>query len=413
MRLNAGGEGTSEGGSESSSIAGSISARVNRVNSKRTVLTSNTPKKKTTTVEPQKVCRAKPPPQNSTFTPTTPRSKPRTVTPRNLLARTPSISKDRARSREKSIPRETPGESTTPSSSRSSMSFRSAPGAVTPKTRSRPTPDSLPSVLTTEINKDLAQRGRGTTTSRSRGGSSTIGRTPGSTPSDEARKAPTSARTIYTGRLEIKNIRTDRMAMSLDKNALEAFATLPRRARNRLTSVKPNEKGEPAGRSRSGSREASLSRVAGKKPISTKDTTAIHRNLPPYPKGKTVERTRIYHEISVQTGLTGSDIENVLAGIATRIPNPESRERIHQGIQTEGSWQEVKTLKADLKRALDESNVKKIENEKLKAEVKVLKKRLEEEESDHAFAKQELNKNAQRVLAMLGTPQSEYPGIRL
>lgn len=409
MRLNAGGEGTSEGGSESSSIAGSISARVNRVNNKRTALTSNTTKKKVTTVEPQKVSRAKPPPPSSTFTPTSTRAKPRTITPRNILTRTPSVSKDRARSREQSIPRETPRDSTTPSSSRSSMSFRSPPCSVTPKTRSKPTPDSLPSVLTTEINKDLAQSGRGTSASRSRGGSSTRGRNPG-TPSDEARKAPTSARTVYTGRLEITNLRTDRMAMSLDKNALEAYATLPRRARNRFSSVKFNEIGEPTRRSRSGSREASLSRSALKKPLSTKDTTAIHRNLPPYPKIKTAERTRIYHETSVQTGLTGSDIENVFAGIATRIPNPETCERTHRGIQTEGSWQDVKTLKAELKRAVDETNAKKVENEKLKAEVEALKKRLVEEEADHAFAKDELNKNAQRVLAMLGTPQSEYPG---
>ena len=405
MRLNAGGEGTSEGGSESSSIAGSISARMNRVNSKRTTLTSSATKKKSNIVEPQKVPRVKSTPANSAFTPTTPRTKARTVTPRNIITRTPSVSKDRGRSREKSVPRESTGGSTTPSSSRSSMSFRSATSSVPPKTRSRPTPVSLPSVLTTEINKDLAQRGRGTSTSRLRGGSSSVSRTPGSTPSEEARKAPSSTRTVYTGRLEIKNVHSDRMTMSLDKNALELYATLPRRPRNRFSTVKSHEKDETPGRSRSNSRETSTNRLMTKKLVNTKD-----KNLPAYPKAKTLEKTRIYHEISVQTGLTGKDIENVLAGIPTTIPNPETVERLHQEIQTEGSWQDFKELKADLTRAVEETAVQKKDNEKLKAEIEELKKRLQEEQADHAFVRQELDRNAQRVLMMLGTPQSEYPG---
>lgn len=412
MRLNTGGEGTSEGGSESSSVTGSISARMNRINSKRTTLTSNSTKKKSTIVEPQKISRTKPSPTNSTSTCATPRSKPRSVTPRNIVTRTPSITRDRGKSRDKSVPRETAIESTTPISRSSSM--RCTPSSAPPKVRLRPTPDSLPSILTTEINKDLAQRGRGANVSRSRGGSNNRGRTnttttTTTTPSEELRKLPPpSARTIYTGRLEIKNIRNDRMSLSLDRNTLETYATLPRRPRTRMSIGKPNEKPEMGVRSRSGSRETSLSRIMAKKPINSKDSMTMQKNFSS--KIKTIEKTRIYHEVSIQTGLTGSDIENVLAGIATRIPNPETSEKVHQKIQTEGSWQDIKALKEDLKRVEEENNKQKEDNNKLKMELEAVKKRLEEEEADHAFARQELDRNAQRVLAMLGTPQSEYPG---
>ncbi|XP_051153219.1 uncharacterized protein LOC127276655 isoform X2 [Leptopilina boulardi] len=417
MRLNAGGEGTSEGGSESSSVTGSISARMNRINSKRTSLTSNSTKKKTNTVEQaQKISRAKPSPTNnnnnnnnkdSTSTCATPRSKTRSVTPRNIVTRTPSINRDRGKSRDKSIPRENSIECTTSSSRCSTL--RTTSNSIPPKTRSRPTPDSLPSVLTNEINKDLAQRGRGATISRTRGGTNNRGRlnTPTTPSSEEARKLPPlSARTVYTGRLEIKNIRNDRMSLSLDRNTLEAYATLPRRPRTRLSIGMPNEKPEIGGRSRSGSRETSLSRIMQKKTgNSVKESMKNNFSL----KTKSIEKTRIYHEVSIQTGLTGNDIENVLAGIVTRLPNPEASEKIQQEIQTDGSWEDIRVLKEECKRIEDDNNKQKEENKKLKIELEAVKKRLKEEEADHAFARQELDRNAQRVLAMLGTPQSEYP----
>lgn len=403
MRLNAGGEGTSEGGSESSSVTGSISARMNRINTKRTSLASNSTKKKASSVEPQKPSRTKPSPTNSNSTSTcaTPRSKARTVTPRNIVTRTPSINRDRGKSRDKSVPRENSTECTTPGTR--SSSIRTTPNSVPPKTRSRPTPDSLPSVLTTEINKDLAQRGRGANATRARGASSNRGRT---TPEEVSRKLPPlSSRTVYTGRLEIKNIRNDRMSLSLDRNTLDAYATLPRRPRTRMSMGKPNEKPETSLRSRSGSRETSLSRLT-KKTVNAKDCT-VQKNF--NSKTKPIEKTRIYHEVSVQTGLTGGDIENVLAGIATRLPNPETSEKVHQKIQTEGTWQDIRVLKEDFKRIEEENNKQKEENRKLKIELENVKKKLEEEEADHAFARKELDRNAQRVLAMLGTPQSEYP----
>lgn len=106
VRLTTGGEGTSEGGSESSSIAGSVSARGNRTNTKRTVATSSVSKKKATATDAQKNIRAKPTPLTTSYVAASPRSKPRTATPRSILNKAQPATRDRARSREKSTTKE-------------------------------------------------------------------------------------------------------------------------------------------------------------------------------------------------------------------------------------------------------------------------------------------------------------------
>ncbi|XP_012346081.1 uncharacterized protein LOC100872902 isoform X7 [Apis florea] len=406
VRLTTGGEGTSEGGSESSSIAGSVSARANRTNVKRTIPASTTGKKKATTTETQKSTRVKPTPLVSAATP---RSKPRTTTPRNILGKAQPVT--RARSREKSGIREGNNDNSTASNSRVSTAFRSGATPMLPRTRTRPIPDSLPSMLTTEINKDLAQRGRGQSgSSRSRGGSSTRGAartTPSSTPSEEVRKPLSTTRVSYTGcRTETAKPSSRSDKMSTDNKALDTYATLPRRNRNKMSIAKVGEKVEKTIRSRSGSRDASLNRQVEKKGNGKENST--HKSLPPYPRHKIAEKTRIYHETSVQTGLTGRDIENALSGVPSAVAGPEVVERLHEGCQTEGTWEDMQAMQSDLKRLNEEAMQQKEENEKLKAEIVEVNRLLKEEQADHAFARQELDRNAQRVLAMLGTPQSEH-----
>ncbi|XP_076233799.1 microtubule-binding protein cornetto isoform X2 [Calliopsis andreniformis] len=410
VRLTTGGEGTSEGGSESSSIAGSVSARGNRTNTKRTVAASSVSKKKTNAAEAQKATRSKPVPLTTNYMTVTPRTKPRTATPRSILAKAQPVTRDRARSREKSVVRESNCEST-PTSNRVSTTIRSGAVSATPRTRTRPIPDSLPSALTTEINKDLAQRGRGPSGScRSRGGSTTRGaRTPSSTPSEEVRKPLSTPRVPYTGRTDSSRTpRSDKMTMSTDNKALDTYATLPRRNRSKMSIPKTNEKSDKLTRSRSGSRDASLSRQVEKKSVSKE--SSVHKSLPPYPRYKTAEKTRIYHETSIQTGLTGQDIENALSGVPSAVAGPEVVERLHEGCQTDGTWEDMQVMQSDLKRLNDETTNQKEENEKLKTEIAEVKRLLKEEQADHAFARQELDRNAQRVLAMLGTPQSEHAG---
>ncbi|XP_032688409.1 uncharacterized protein LOC116852311 isoform X2 [Odontomachus brunneus] len=448
VRLGAtGGEGTSEGGSESSSIAGSVSVRTSRVNVKRAATISSAAKKKTAGTESQKAIRTKPTTTTSSTSVSvmTPRSKSRTATPRNILTKTQSASRergerDRARSREKSSARESSSslitEVKTPAggrampvySCRSSTGTSSSNPASTStssftRTRTRALPDSLPSVLTTEINKDLAQRGavsvRGVikNDSRSRAGSSTRGsRTPVSTPSEDTRsKIPSlsTPRVLYTARADAKNSRTDKAAVGnggLDNKALDTYATLPRRNRNKLViSKNPSEKIDNNNKvttiSSSGSRDASLNRAIEKRIAGAKESSVGHKSLPPYPRHRTAERTRIYHETSAQTGLTGQDIENALSGLPSAVAGPEVIERLNNSCQTEDAWDDMQD---NLKRLNEENDTRKEENEKLKLELVEVNRLLEEERADHAFARQELDRNAQRVLAMLGTPQSEH-----
>lgn len=433
-----GGEGTSEGGSESSSIAGSVSVRTSRMNVKRTATTSNTTKKKiSNNAESQKTVRAKPTSSTSSTSlgATTPRSKSRTATPRNILSKVQSASRDRERdrprSREKSTARESTSsslvaEAKTPVGSRGTTTYgcrsvsNTASNSTTtpssssaPKTRTRMLPDSLPSVLTTEISKDLAQRGGRTIrsdSSKSRTVSSTRGasRTPASTPSEETRKVPS----LPTSRIICGKTtsRTDsNKVTSQDNKALDTYATLPRRTRGKLTISKTGEKTDNMTRSRSGSRDASLSRAAEKKVIG-KDSFSVHKSLPPYPKQRIIERTRIYHETSVQTGLTGQDIENAMSGQPSIIAGPEVIERLHKSCQTEDTWNDMQILQDNLRRLNEENSSQREKNEKLKLQLTETNRLLEEERADHAFARQELDRNAQRVLAMLGTPQSEHTG---
>lgn len=436
VRLGAtGGEGTSEGGSESSSIAGSVSVRTSRMNVKRTTTASSVTKKKasSTTETSQKSARAKPTSTTSgTNLSMTPRSKSRTATPRNILTKTPSVSRERERDRPRSKEKLTVRESLvaeitkTPVSSRGAATYgcRSNSNAASnpasnptsssvTRTRTRALPDSLPSVLTTEINKDLAQRSGRTVrndSSRSRATSSTRGvRTPVSTPSEETRKKIPSLpiSRVLCAKSTTSHI-SDNKVTGQDNKALDTYATFPRRNRNKLTISKAGEKTDKITSSRPGSRDASLSRSIEKKVIGGKDSTC--KSLPPYPRQKVVEKTRIYHETSAQTGLTGQDIENAMSGQPSAIIGPEVIERLHKSCQTEDAWSDMQVLQDNLKRLNEENNERRQENEKLRLELAEANRLLEEERADHAFARQELDRNAQRVLAMLGTPQSEHAG---
>ncbi|KAL0128674.1 hypothetical protein PUN28_003804 [Cardiocondyla obscurior] len=403
------GEGTSEGGSESSSIAGSVSVRTSRMNVKRSATASNATKKKTTSnTESQKSARTKPASValNANLGMTTPRSKSRTATPRNIMNKTQSASRDhRPRSREKLSAREsssslvadvmkTPigGRGTTTYGSRSNSvtsSLVSTPTSVS-RTRTRPLPDSLPSALTTEINKDLAQRNARIAkndSSKSRTASNTRGtRTPASTPSEETKAKIPSLSTSRALCAKGTGLRVENKTTGQSNKALDTYATLPRRNRNKLTISKAGEKTDKTTRSRSGSRDVSLSRTIEKKNIIGRDSSSVHKSLPPYPRQRIEPKTRIYHETSAQTGLTGQDIENAMSGQPNAIAGPED----------------------NVRRLNEESNSVRQENEKLKLELAETKRLLEEERADHAFARKELDRNAQRVLAMLGTPQSEH-----
>lgn len=122
-------------------------------------------------------------------------------------------------------------------------------------------------------------------------------------------------------------------------NALDKYGTLPRRPKR-----KSLENGEPPcnqalslARSSSVSREPSLNRAATlrRQQSREKENIVNGKSLPPYPKTrKSTGKTVIYHEISIQTNITGEDIGNILAG---RVPSEPvispSVEKAHKAIQ--------------------------------------------------------------------------------
>ncbi|KAK0094628.1 hypothetical protein PV326_010429 [Microctonus aethiopoides] len=410
------GEATSEGGSESSSVAGSISARGVWTTPKRpltAVGTSSTCKKKMNKAEtPIRTSRSRPTQLGdaSQRLPSSTRAKSRAPTPRAIPSKPQLTPRDRAKSREKSVVREN-GENLKDTNAK----LRSTPGATRiTRIRSRPIPDSLTlsgtSALAKEIDKDLAQRGasRGTstssnlsrcpsTTSRGRG-------TAGSTPSEEYRKPLSTPRSIKTiARSVNQESKKSCDTKNIDNKTLDTYATLPRRNKAKMAIALAEES------KKSVSREASLNR--GRKRSNSRDSILIHKSLPLHNiKTKHTEKTLIYHEISVQTGLTGRDIDDAMAGVAANIYGPEVVDRIENECQTECNMvpiDELKNAMDEAKKFAADAETLKQEKEKLEAKLSLTERQLTAERNDHTFTRQELQRNASRILAILGTPASE------
>ncbi|KAK0178963.1 hypothetical protein PV327_007799 [Microctonus hyperodae] len=409
------GEATSEGGSESSSVAGSISARGVWTTPKRpltAVGTSSMCKKKMNKAEtPIRSSRSRPTQigDASQRLPSSTRSKIRAPTPRAIPSKPQLTPRDRAKSREKSIVREN-GEN----SKDTNAKIRSSPGATRiTRIRSRPIPDSLTlsgtSALAKEIDKDLAQRGasRGNSTSSnlprcpsttSRGRS-----TAGSTPSEECRKPLSTPRSLKAVTRSVnQELKKSCDTKNIDNKTLDTYATLPRRNKAKMAIALDESK-------KSVSREASLNR--GRKRSNSRDSVLIHKSLPLHnTKIKHTEKILIYHEISVQTGLTGRDIDDAMAGIATNIYGPEVVDRIENECQTECHMvpiDELKNAMDEAKKFAADAEALRQEKEKLEAKLSLTERQLTAERNDHTFTRQELERNASRILAILGTPASE------
>lgn len=138
-------------------------------------------------------------------------------------------------------------------------------------------------------------------------------------------------------------------------NALDKYATLPRRRRRSAENLPSLTREQREVRNLS--REPSLNRTASLRQkhntanASSSNNSSFNlqnlKSIPPYPKNRTT-KTRIYHEISVQTSLTSADVDNALAGsppvdVLTRV------EVANQGVQVDRRMEEVERLEARLK----------------------------------------------------------------
>lgn len=116
--------------------------------------------------------------------------------------------------------------------------------------------------------------------------------------------------------------------MESKATALEKYATLPRRRRCKSPEVQTTL--ETSVRSHSVSRDPSLNRAASlRKQHHQREGSSLNKSLPPYPRRRYRTRTVIYHEASSQTALTISDVERALAGVAIKELEP------HDAIETQ------------------------------------------------------------------------------
>ncbi|XP_077290531.1 microtubule-binding protein cornetto [Arctopsyche grandis] len=351
-------DGTSEGGSESSSITGSGSARV-------AARRLSGGKKRVAVTEPGKSPRNKPSPA-----------------PRPTQGRAPSLAtRERARSREKSAPGEKPPPPTGPKP------------IVPPRNRPRTTPDSLALICRESPSVKVKSTKTSSVRCRTPGASSPVTNNP------------------ITSRLVLDSSKS-RMTPD-SKAAYDKYATLPRRKRENSPELSVFKKEKNS--------QSSIENVLNKCSSIFKRSVARDRDspplksLPPYPKGKHAGKIRIYHETSVQTVLCGGDVENALAGIGIKEIRTDLVlvKKVHQSVQVDTRNRELEKLEAKV-RTLTETNSKLQSHCKEQADKLVaIENRLEEERADKIAAQEELQKNTQRVLSMLGGNDSEPCGDSL
>ncbi|KAJ8914449.1 hypothetical protein NQ315_011390 [Exocentrus adspersus] len=201
-------------------------------------------------------------------------------------------------------------------------------------------------------------------------------RTPSSTPTDDGRWPSINSRPAPLMSRSLKvQVESSKQKMSpMDTKTIEKYATLPRRRKEKSADNIMDQK-KPS------SRENSMHRIALRK--SSRETTPSKMSSSLYlPKIK--QKTKIYHEICVQTTLTMSDLENAFSRIPTPPKSPIDVEKCHKDVQMNEKYEDLCTKH-------------KIQSEKLKE----TEERLKEECLEKDGLKEELQNNSQRVLAIL------------
>lgn len=386
----------SEGGSESSSITGGPTLRKQNC----------TAKKKVAVKEPSNRS-----PRKSNESASS-RSRPPSVSRSNTLPSksvAPNLStRERARSRDKnSCNKDTPKSSMTNPMTRSNLNNKRPPK-----------PDSFPVNI-----KDSAPSPR---TNVSRTPSLSRGRTPLTTPTDDGRwpsigsrggsgtGTPRSTRGVsvvpesLTIKTKIGNIQIDNKSSTIEK-----YATLPRR-RKEKSAEDLKAKGS---RSNSTNRESPINRMAASMVLpkktqskeTPKEASTPTKTLPSYPKiakKPMVPKTKIYHETSVQTAITGHDVEQAFAGGKTKDVAIDAVEMVSKETQSDIRDKEMeKMLNKIEKMNTDYSSLLSKLAEKSQAVCELEQKLLKEQEEKLA-AQKELQLNTERVMNLVQNCQS-------
>uniref|UniRef100_A0A182WJI0 Cornetto n=1 Tax=Anopheles minimus TaxID=112268 RepID=A0A182WJI0_9DIPT len=357
----------------------------------------------------------------------------------NVAAAT--AARERARSRDKSAS-STGVCAGVPSNSMSASTNRilQTPTKPMPPPRRPMKPDSLPTGI-----KD-SPSGQRVTVSRTP--SITRGRTPLGTPTDDGRwpsvggkggvscsggnTTPRSMRASSAAPDGAMSIKTRIGPLSLDggkggcgspmslPSGVDKFATLPRRRKERSAEdLKAGAVGGGSGsRSNSVTRDQVTNRMAmslfKKLPTNTKTdsnsnkisslSTSSHPRLASSAK-KLTQKTKIYHETSVQTAITCKDVEDAFGGNARNV-RIDAVEMVSKQTQSDIRDKEMERLEEKLKKVTGEYTSLMSKLSEKSQMVTSLEQKLLVEREEKLAAQKELQNNTDRVLGMLESMQA-------
>lgn len=131
--------------------------------------------------------------------------------------------------------------------------------------------------------------------------------------------------------------------------------------------------------------------------------------MPAYPKiakKPVVAKTKIFHEISVQTAITNQDLEDVYAGNVKNLPRVDAVEMVTKETQSDIRDKELEKLREQLERmSADHSQLMSKLSDK-SATVQELEQELLKEREEKLTVQKELQTNTERVMHMLETFQA-------
>lgn len=179
----------------------------------------------------------------------------------------------------------------------------------------------------------------------------------------------------------------------VESKTIEKYATLPRRKKEKdKSSERPKEE----------------KKTPGKK--SSKDTTS--KMFSSLYASKPKVKTKIYHEMNIQTALTMWDIEQALAGSLVSAKSPEDRDKCSKDVQVDIGIKEMDKLKEEMRCLTDKYELLIKEHKDQTEKLKETEDKLKEEILQKEGLREELNNNSHRVLAILGQAgESESQGL--
>nr|XP_036228080.1 uncharacterized protein LOC106618486 isoform X3 [Bactrocera oleae]XP_036228081.1 uncharacterized protein LOC106618486 isoform X3 [Bactrocera oleae]XP_036228082.1 uncharacterized protein LOC106618486 isoform X3 [Bactrocera oleae] len=262
-------------------------------------------------------------------------------------------------------------------------------------------PDSLPNTLSRTQSMSmqrLVQRTPSLSRARTPCTPQEDGRWPGnsraSTASGAAKRGVSATPDLMSLKMRSSNMMASMELKSTSNNtSSNPYSTLPRRRKQKsvedLTATPDSRSSSITRDTRMttsvmvSTRRSLVSAFGASTPQSNQPRSLIHtRKTPAQPP-----KTRIYHETSVQTALTGEDLENVFAG---RTPATRAVDAVEQNEQT------------------TQTDIRDAELERLRDEVRQLAQRehelstkLQREREEKLATQRELNLNTERVMSML------------